>query len=644
MSHFHPLRAVQQSARPAQVITVPPSQMSHQTYEIAPDDEDDFIVTTSQSLLPPSREQKGKGRAQSPSIQQAEQHNPLAGRIGSGVAGSVGERTTRGSVGGVQTETRYTGSDTLDEPVTETIVSLFPIFIFMRDLRAIGTKVVQVLHPTSGNAVLRDWDLWGPLVFCLALAVLLSMNATAEQSLPIFTGVFVLVWVGSIVITLNAKLLGGKVSFFQSLCVLGYCLFPLDIAALVSVFVRLLWVRIPAEAKSTTDSAGLDVRLERRERHLHKGWVSPVPARLAAEFPQDNQAPSPERRRHVAISQPQKRTGKANDVIVQMFQWNWVSFGELEEWGRGEREEEGRGADAVLLDRIRLGESARMFWGQEDLVMFSNETSVWDCQLVGLADLRTETSQVQALQASYLSDLMSLGVAGFRLDAAKSMNPSDIQAILALLSTTPYIVQEVPYGGGEPVTPNLYTGNGRVHEFRAANALKNVFESNYGLQSLLSWPGNGWVDSAHAVVFVNDHDTERDGSNINTATANNAYLLASIFLLAQPYGSPEILSAYNFTSFDQGAPLDANNNALDVVCNQNGWRCEQRWSVIQNMVRFHNAVTGTPQTNALATSYNQISFGRGAVGHIVINGQAGSWTAKLSTSVPDGTYCEIIRS
>lgn len=34
----------------------------------------------------------------------------------------------------------------------------------MRDLRAIGNKIVQVLHPSSENAVLRDWDLWGPLI------------------------------------------------------------------------------------------------------------------------------------------------------------------------------------------------------------------------------------------------------------------------------------------------------------------------------------------------------------------------------------------------------------------------------------------------------------------------------------------------
>lgn len=31
----------------------------------------------------------------------------------------------------------------------------------------------------------------------------------------------------------------------QSLCVLGYCIFPLDLAAFIALFVRLLWIRIP---------------------------------------------------------------------------------------------------------------------------------------------------------------------------------------------------------------------------------------------------------------------------------------------------------------------------------------------------------------------------------------------------------------
>ncbi|GAA5962250.1 hypothetical protein JCM3765_004717 [Sporobolomyces pararoseus] len=223
---------------------------SSSTYEIAPDisdDEDDLVATSSKGLLPThtvsstsSKQAKGKGRATSPAQDDRRSSSPavaLEGKIGSGANGQIGERSQRTTTfGGIKTETRYTGSDTLDEPVTETI---------MRDLRAIGNKVIQVLYPQSDNAVLRDWDLWGPLLFCLTLAILLSTNAPAEQSLQIFTGVFVIVWLGSVVVTLNAKLLGGKVSFFQSLCVLGYCIFPLDLAALVSIFVKMLWIRLP---------------------------------------------------------------------------------------------------------------------------------------------------------------------------------------------------------------------------------------------------------------------------------------------------------------------------------------------------------------------------------------------------------------
>src|SRR5258708_37952675 len=34
-------------------------------------------------------------------------------------------------------------------------------------------------------------------------------------------------------------------SLFQTLCVLGYCIFPLVISGLISTFIRILWVRAP---------------------------------------------------------------------------------------------------------------------------------------------------------------------------------------------------------------------------------------------------------------------------------------------------------------------------------------------------------------------------------------------------------------
>ena len=74
-------------------------------------------------------------------------------------------------------------------------------------------------------AFLRDWDLWGPLILCLMLGILLSVNvglsslpsspvvhtifssaqAPESQALGVFTSVIVIVCVGALVVTIQAK-------------------------------------------------------------------------------------------------------------------------------------------------------------------------------------------------------------------------------------------------------------------------------------------------------------------------------------------------------------------------------------------------------------------------------------------------------
>ncbi|GFG29203.1 hypothetical protein Cfor_09725 [Coptotermes formosanus] len=57
---------------------------------------------------------------------------------------------------------------------------------------------------------------------------------------PEFAEVFVIVWIGSMIVTLNSKLLGGNISFFQSVCVLGYCLLPTTVALIVCRIILLM--------------------------------------------------------------------------------------------------------------------------------------------------------------------------------------------------------------------------------------------------------------------------------------------------------------------------------------------------------------------------------------------------------------------
>lgn len=63
---------------------------------------------------------------------------------------------------------------------------------------------------------LRDWDLWGPLVFCLLLSLLLSIRAQKEQASLVFSGVFAMVWLGEVLVTMQIKLLGGNMCVFNS--------------------------------------------------------------------------------------------------------------------------------------------------------------------------------------------------------------------------------------------------------------------------------------------------------------------------------------------------------------------------------------------------------------------------------------------
>ncbi|XP_031616999.1 protein YIPF6 [Contarinia nasturtii] len=111
--------------------------------------------------------------------------------------------------------------NTLDEPIKETI---------MRDVKSVTAKFYHVLYPKEKSTLLKEWDLWGPLLLCTFMATILQGTADITDSKgdggPQFAQVFVIVWIGAMIVTLNSKLLGGNISFFQSVCVLGYCLAP----------------------------------------------------------------------------------------------------------------------------------------------------------------------------------------------------------------------------------------------------------------------------------------------------------------------------------------------------------------------------------------------------------------------------------
>ena len=116
--------------------------------------------------------------------------------------------------------------NTLNESIKTTI---------NRDLSLIYKKLKYVINPFTSKEVkkneIRQWDLWGPLLLDMILALTLSFD-TKEKS-QMTSLIFIIFWLGGVLLYLNANFLGVKTSIFQMYCLLGYCLFPLNISAII---------------------------------------------------------------------------------------------------------------------------------------------------------------------------------------------------------------------------------------------------------------------------------------------------------------------------------------------------------------------------------------------------------------------------
>ncbi|MCO5998893.1 carbohydrate-binding module family 20 domain-containing protein [Actinoallomurus rhizosphaericola] len=269
---------------------------------------------------------------------------------------------------------------------------------------------------------------------------------------------------------------------------------------------------------------------------------------------------------------------------------------------------------------------------------WNDYTEVTKCELSSLSDLRTESDYVRGKIAGYLNDLLSLGVDGFRVDAAKHIGATDLAAIEGKLTRSAYIYQEVMPGSSGSLAPSAFEGTGDLLEFVYGQKLKDQF--NGGIANLQSF-GQSWgmEPSNKSVVFVANHDTERNGSTLSYKDGAK-YRLATIFSLAWNFGTPQVYSGFDFTGTDDSPPADGNGYVTATTC-ASGWQgCLDR--VLGGMVGWHNAVKGTSVTNWWSDGSNQIAFGRGAKGYVAINNSGSTLSRTFATGLPAGTYCDVI--
>ena len=123
--------------------------------------------------------------------------------------------------------------NTLDEPKRESI---------KRDVNSIMAKIkIAILPMKSKNSkALQDWDFWGPLILCLILGLVLSWQKHSDNGGIVFIMIFTIVWIGGLIVSLNSQFLGVNLSIFQCICILGYCMLAVVLAAIVNLLLGFL--------------------------------------------------------------------------------------------------------------------------------------------------------------------------------------------------------------------------------------------------------------------------------------------------------------------------------------------------------------------------------------------------------------------
>ena len=310
------------------------------------------------------------------------------------------------------------------------------------------------------------------------------------------------------------------------------------------------------------------------------------------------------------------------------------------------------------------------------LVDYSSAANVQDCELFSLPDLDTGSPTVRRRIADYLLSLARMGVAGFRIDAAKHIQQTELDSIVGLVERTlaaesrplPYWYLEISSGGGEALSERDFFGVGYrsggasdITEFTftgVGDKFRGIGGQRIGELNPNGPPGAqfsasawGLIPDDKAVVFLANHDTQhscglgyRDGQ---------VYRLAHVWMLAQPYGYPLVLSSFAFdcpAGNSMGPPSDAGGWTLPVRCAASmetaaigEWVCEHRDPYILPMAEFRSVVAGS--TIGMwwnSSSGNVVFFSRGEKGFVMINREASAVTPPATTLMPSGDYCDIL--
>lgn len=278
---------------------------------------------------------------------------------------------------------------------------------------------------------------------------------------------------------------------------------------------------------------------------------------------------------------------------------------------------------------------------------WSDATEIQECELLGLSDLNTGSATVRAKIVAYLKDLRSLGVKGFRIDAAKHIGVTDLKAIVDAMPTDTSFLYEV-YDG--PVKPAEYATFGNTFGFKWARLVPGMFDDAGMLAGEASAAVLETQEPGDSTIrMITNHDTERDGTALSYKSKAK-FELANMFMLAIPNGKPMVYSGYAFSDRDAGPQLLSTGMTADVKCPavasaaavgkiaHGNFVCSHRWAGITAMIQWRDTVGDQP-LNTFYDKYNAYGFNRGKVGFVLFNTAPSKFVRTVKTTLPAGNYC-----
>ncbi|GAA5216827.1 alpha-amylase family protein [Corallincola platygyrae] len=238
----------------------------------------------------------------------------------------------------------------------------------------------------------------------------------------------------------------------------------------------------------------------------------------------------------------------------------------------------------------------------------------------GLPDL-DPNNWVVAQQKAYLNALKSMGVKGFRVDAAKHMSMYHLNAVFTSdIKSGMHVFGEIITTGGSGngdydnfLGPYLYYTDHAAYDFPLFASIRGALNFGGSMNQLVDPGAYGQaLEGSRAITFAITHDIPlNDGFRYQLMDSTNEHL-AHAYVLGRDGGTPLIYSD--------------NNESGD-----NRWVDFYKRGDIQGMLRFHNGTQGTGM-QILSHSDCHILFKRDHMGIVGINKCGSGYDARVSTA------------